>query len=208
MTLFLVVASVVVAVGAAIAVGAREARVATLGVALALAAGPFVADPLPDQAALAFRVVAGILAAFLILVAARRAPAPAGSPLGLPAILAASATGFAAGAGATAAALPAAGTSLAVAAGLAALAVALVPVALARDAFRLGSGLAVLAAGALMIRTGLSGTPGVLELLVEGVALVALGAAVAALVGNAVAATGGLAIPEAAIRRRAAEPER
>ena len=88
MTPFLVAAGALVAIGAAVATGARDARIASLGLAGALAATPFVADPLPEPPSLAFGVIAGILAAFLVFVAARRTPDRPGPSLGLPASLA------------------------------------------------------------------------------------------------------------------------
>ena len=59
------------------------------------------------------------------------------------------------------------------AAGLACLAVALPPVIRARDAFRLGTALVVLANAGLLLRSGLSGTSPALEVLAGGAALVA-----------------------------------
>ncbi|MFH0750531.1 MAG: hypothetical protein V2B17_01720, partial [Chloroflexota bacterium] len=141
-------------------------------------------------------------AAFLLLVAGRRAGDESGSRLGLPATLAAAAATFAAGLGATAVGLPAFGPSAAVAAGLACLAVALLPVIRARDAFRLGTALVVLANAGLLLRSGLSGTPAALEALVGGVALVGLAAAVVTLAGRTATATGDLALPGDAIERR------
>ena len=143
-----------------------------------------------------------MLAAFLVLVAARRAGDESASPLGLPATLAAAAAAFVAGLGATAVGLPAFGPSAAVGAGLACLAVALVPVIRTRDAFRLGTALVVLANAGLLLRSGLSGTPAALEVLVGGAALVGLAAAVVTLAGTAATATGDLAIPGDAIERR------
>ena len=100
-----------------------------------------------------------MLAAFLLLVAGRRAGDESGSPLGLPATLAAAAAAYVAGLGATAVGLPAFGPSAAVGAGLACLAVALPPVIRARDAFRLGTALVVLANAGLLLRSGLVGHP-------------------------------------------------
>ena len=149
-----------------------------------------------------FRIVAGVLAAFLLLVAGRRAGDDSGSPLGLPAALAAAAAAFVVGLGATAVGLPPFGPSAAVGAGLACLAVALPPVVRARDAFRLGTALVVLANAGLLLRSGFSGTPPALEILVGGAALVGLAAAVVTLAGMAATATGDLAIPGDAVERR------
>jgi hypothetical protein len=201
-TVLLVAAGLLVTLGAGVATGARGARAASVGALVCLAFAPFVADPLPEVPVALFRIVAGVLAAFLLLLAGRRAGEESGSPLGLPATLAAAAAAFAAGLGATAVGLPAFGPSAAVAAGLACLAVAVLPVIRGRDAFRLGTALVVLANAGLLLRGGLSGTPVALEILVGGAALVGLAAAVVTLAGTAATATGDLAIPGDAIERR------
>ncbi|HYN47370.1 MAG TPA: hypothetical protein VER83_00805 [Candidatus Nanopelagicales bacterium] len=202
MTALLLVAGALVALGAGVATGARGARAASVGALVCLVFAPFVAEPLSDIPVALFRIVAGVLAAFLLLVAGRRAGDESGSPLGLPATLAAAAAAFAAGLGATAVGLPAFGPGAAVGAGLACLAVALPPVIRGRDAFRLGTALVVLANAGLLLRSGLSGTPAALEVLVGGAALVGLAAVVVMLASTAATATGDLAIPGDAIERR------
>ena len=47
MTPLLLVAGAIVGIGAAVATGARDARIASLGLVGLLVAAPFVADPLP-----------------------------------------------------------------------------------------------------------------------------------------------------------------
>jgi hypothetical protein len=201
-TVLLVAAGALVALGAGIATGARGARASTVGALACLTFAPFVAEPLPEVPVVLFRIVAGVLAAFLLLVADRRAGEEAASPLGLPATLAAAAAAFVAGLGATAVGLPAFGPGAAVAAGLASLAVALPPVIRGHDAFRLGTALVLLANAGLLLRSGLSGTPSALEVLVGGAALVGLAAAVVTLAGAAATATGNLAIPGDVVERR------
>jgi len=203
-TPLLVAAGALVAIGAAVATGARDARIASLGLAGMLAALPFVADPLPGSLPLAFGVVAGILAGFLVFVAARHVPDGAGPLLGLPATLGAAAAGFMVGIGATAIALPRLGPDAALAAGLAALAVAVGPIAATRDVLRLGSALLVLVGSAMLILTALAGTPEPLTGIVAGTAMVALAAAVAVVTGGAMAATGGTAVSDDLPGRRAA----
>ena len=202
MTALLVAAGALVALGAGVATGARGARAASVGALACLVFAPFLADPLPEIPVALFRIVAGVLAAFLLLVAGRRADDESASPLGLPATLAAAAAAYVAGLGATAVGLPSFGTSAAVGAGLACLAVALPPVIRARDGFRLGTALIVLANAGLLLRSGLSGTSPALEVLVGGAALVVLAAAVLALAGMAATAIGTLAIPGDAVERR------
>ncbi len=143
MTLLLVAAGAVVALGAGVAVGARDGRTAVGGALVALVFSPFLADPLPALPVALFRIVAGVLAAYLLHVACRRADGtarpwacrrrsrrrPPPSP--------------------SASAPPRSASPVrpdaAVGAGLACLAVALPPVIRARDAFRLGIALVVLA---------------------------------------------------------------
>jgi hypothetical protein len=186
----LVAAGAVVALGAGLAIGARDVRAAVGGTLVVLVFSPFLADPLPDWPEVLFRIVAGVLAGFLLLVAARRAGADEASPLGLPAALVAGAAAFAAGVGASAAGLPSFGPTGALAAALACLAVAVPPVARAGGPFRLGIALVVLLDGALLVRSGLVGTPTGLETLVTGAALACLAGAVVALAGSATIAAG------------------
>ncbi len=115
MTWLLVAAGAAVAFGAAVAVGAGGARTAGLGALVALVFSPFVADPLPPAPVLGFRIVAGVLAGFLLYVAARRAGPASGSPIGLPATVAAAIAAFVAGLGATAVGLPSFGPEAALA---------------------------------------------------------------------------------------------
>ncbi len=201
MTPLLVAAGAVVALGAAVAIGARAGRASALGVLVALVFAPFVAEPLPAVDVAAFRIVAGVLAAYLVLVATRRAGPAASSPLGLPAAVAAGAAAFVVGLGATAVGLPGFGPVAALAAGLATLTVAVPPIGLARDPLRLGIASVVLLNGGLLLRAGLAGTPAGLESLLAGAALVALAAAAVVLSGSAATAAGELGdTPRAAAR--------
>jgi hypothetical protein len=180
-TWLLVAAGVVVAGGAAIAVAGRDPRLATGGALVALVFSPFVADPLPGTPELAFRVVAGVLAAYLLVLAARHAGDAASPPLGVPATLAAGAAAFVAGLGSQAVGLPAFGPTAALAAGLACLVIVVPPLARASGAFRLGIALVILLGGGLLVHGGMAGTPPPLELLAGGLALVLVAATAAAL---------------------------
>ncbi|MES2210881.1 MAG: hypothetical protein V4515_11955 [Chloroflexota bacterium] len=185
-----------VTAGAVVAVSAREARVALVGLAVAMAAAPFLADPLPPLTVLATRVVGAALAAYLLRAAVASAEAPAGtarprighggSRTGWPAetllALAAWIVGLSisihlealnpAGPGITSGdALGAwSAASAAAGAGLAAIVIAIVPAVRARDGFRTAVGLLVLIMGIMLLRTGVAGAPGDLEQL-TGVAL-------------------------------------
>ena len=203
MTPLLLVAGALAGIGAAVATGARDARIASLGVVGLLVVAPFVADPLPAPLPLAFDVAAGILAGFLVFVAARRVPDGAAPTLGLPATLAAAAAGYMAGIGATAVALPRLGPDAALAAGLAAVAVAVGPIAVTRDIFRLGPALLVLAAAGTLVLTALAGTPPPLTGIASGILIVALAVGVA-MVGSGAATLGGTTGPDEGHDRRAA----
>ena len=204
MTPLLLVAGAIVGIGAAVATGARDARIASLGLVGLLVAAPFVADPLPALLPLAFGVVAGILAGFLVFVTARRVPPDGPAPtLGLPATLVAAAAGYVAGLGATAVALPRLGPDAALAAGLAALAVAVGPIAVTRDIFRLGPALIVLSTAGTLVLNAVAGTPAPLTGIATGVLVVAL-AAGAAVVGSGAATLCGTAGPDEVHHRRPA----
>ena len=207
MTPLLLVAGALAGIGAAVATGARDARIASLGVAGLLVVAPFVADPLPAPLPLAFGVAAGILAGFLVFVAARRVPDGPAPALGLPATLVAAAAGYVAGLGATAVAVPRLGPDAALAAGLAALAVAIGPIAVTRDIFRLGPALVVLAAAGALVMTALGGTPPPLTGIATGILVVALAAGVA-VVGSGAAALGGTTVPDDGRDRPAASRAR
>ena len=204
MTPLLLVAGAIVGIGAAVATGARDARIASLGLVGLLVAAPFVADPLPTPLPLAFGVAAGILAGFLVFVTARRVPPDGPAPtLGLPATLVAAAAGYVAGLGATAVALPRLGPDAALAAGLAALAVAVGPIAVTRDIFRLGPALIVLSTAGTLVLNAVAGTPAPLTGIATGVLVVAL-AAGAAVVGSGAATLGGTTGPDEVHHRRPA----
>ena len=203
MTPLLLVAGAIVGIGAAVATGSRDARIASLGLVGLLVAAPFVADPLPAPLPLAFGVAAGILAGFLVFVTARRLPDGPAPTLGLPATLVAAAAGYVAGLGATAVALPRLGPDAALAAGLAALAVAVGPIAVTRDIFRLGPALVVLYTAGTLVLTAVAGTPSPLTGIATGVLVVAL-AAGAAVVGSGAAILGGTTGPDEVHRRRPA----
>ena len=75
----------VVVAGAVVAVSAREARAALLGLLVVLLGSALIADPLPGALPIAARLVAAFLAARLIAVGIRgEGEATAGSRLGWP----------------------------------------------------------------------------------------------------------------------------
>lgn len=195
--------AVAVSIAAVVAVSARDARMATVGLVAVLAGGPLIADPLIHPLAVAARVVAAVFAGYLIRVALRRGPLSHGSRVGWAAELVLGATGFVVGLAVVGVAGPddagivaGAGPTPAVAAGIAILVLAVAPLADLRDGFRTGVGAAMLIAGADLLRTGLAGSPdGLAQLTLAGL-VVAVGAAIALLVIRTSQATEG-ALPAA-----------
>lgn len=201
-----------VTAGAVVAVSARDARTALVGLAVALAAAPFLADPMPPLSTLAARVVGAALAAYLLRAAVSPA-GPASEARGLDSIRAGSRTGWPteslvavaawivglsvsmhlealnpAGAGVSPSdalrALNAA--SLATGAGLAAIVIAIVPALGAGHGFRTAVGLLILIQGVVLFRTGVAGAPGDLEQLADVTLMV-----VAAIAGSVLIALEG-----------------
>jgi hypothetical protein len=135
------------------------------------------------------RVVAAMLAGYLIRIALRRAPLSHGSRVGWLAESVLGLTAFIVGLGVVGvvgppppAALVAAGPTPAIAAGLAVVALAVTPLADLRDGFRAGAGVGLLVAGADLLRSGLGGPTDGLGHLVMAGAVAMLGAAIALLV--------------------------
>jgi hypothetical protein len=175
-----------VVLGAVVAVSARNARAAVLGSIIALVGGSFLAEPLPDSLGLAARLVGAVLGGYLLWVASRGTDTrTGGSRLGWPAELLVAAAAAAVGYGSHGLGAPAAGPALAQAAGLALAALAVAPIVNGRDILRVGVGLNLLAAGAILVRTALGGTPQALEQLVIAGLVAVLGGAVAAIASAA-----------------------
>jgi hypothetical protein len=216
-TPLLVALAGLVAIGAIVAVSAREPRFAVLGLIIGLVAAGFVADPLPSLAALAARLAGAALAGYLLWVALRRAPAQtAGWHVGWPGATALAVVAFAAGwlaAGTLATALAAtagdgpsaAGIATALATGspvaraalaaaFALIALSAAPVLVARDVLRLGIGLLLLVVAAGLVRNALAAeSDGAVEL-AFAIAEALGGAAVAAVVAGSIRLHGDLAL--------------
>lgn len=170
----------VVVAGAVVAVSAREARAALLGLLVVLLGATLLADPLPGVLPIAARLVAAFLAARLIAVGIRgEGEATAGSCLGWPveALLAAAAALI--GYGTHGLGAQGAGPAEAQAAGFAIGVLAAAPIVTGRDVFRLGIGAILLLTGGLLVRQSLGGTPSDLEQLVTSGLVVGLGGALA-----------------------------
>ena len=180
-----------VVVGAVVAGSARNARSAIFGLVVVMVGVPILVDPLPDPLALAARLVAAVLAGYLLWVAARgHRVRTGGSLVGWPTdtflALGAAVVGY----GSQGLGAPAGGPELAAAAGFALAALAVLPVVTGRDILRVGIGLMLLLSGALLIRTNLGGTPDPLEQLITAGLVAALGGAIAIL-GIAARSDGG-----------------
>jgi hypothetical protein len=196
--------AVAVVAGGIIAVSTRESRVAVLGLTLSAVTAPLIGDPLPDLLPLAVRVVAAMLAGYLLWIAVRQNPPTRGSRLGWPVeslvAVAAGIAGFGAirfvtGAddlGDLPALLVERGPREALAAGTALAVTAAAPILVGRDVLRLGIGLSLGVLAAQLLRVGLAGNPSSLEHIVTGGLTIAVAAAVATLAAQALRSTGGL----------------
>ncbi|MFL5674461.1 MAG: hypothetical protein ACJ779_05615 [Chloroflexota bacterium] len=181
-----------VVVGAVVAGSARNARTAIFGLVVVMVGVPVLADPLPEPLALAARLVAAVLAGYLLWVAARgHRVRTGGSLVGWPTDAFVAVGAAVVGLGSHGLGAPAAGPDLAAAAGFALAALAVLPVVTGRDILRVGIGLVLLLSGALLIRTQLGGTPEALEQLVTAGVVAALGGAIAIL-GVAARSDGGM----------------
>ena len=171
-----------VLLGAVVAVSARTARTAMLGLVLAMVGACFLAEPLPDSLGLAIRLVGTVLAGYLLWIAGRdRDARTGGSRLGWPAEILIAAAAAVVGFGSHGLGAPANGPALAQACGFAIAALAVAPLLNGRDILRIGLGAILLTIGAILVRAGLGGTPGNLEQVVTAGFVAVVGAVVAAL---------------------------
>jgi hypothetical protein len=187
----------VVVAGAVVAVSAREARAALLGLLVALLGASLIADPLPGPLPIAARIASAFLACRLIAVVIRDLDeATGGSRLGWPVEALAAAAAAVIGFGTHGLGAPGEGPAEAQAAGFAVGVLAASPIVSSRDVFRLGMGAILLLVGGLLVRQGLGGTPSELEQLVTSGLVVGLGGAVGVIVAGARAAVGSLVVAD------------
>ena len=131
---------------------------------------------------LAARIVAGLLATYLLWIPVREgSPGTRGSLLGWPVEALAAAAAFVIGFGSHGLGAPAMGPAAAQAAGFGLAALAVLPLAIDRDPLRMGIGALLLVHAAMLLRVGLGGTPPPLEQLVSAGVAVGIGAAIALL---------------------------
>ena len=184
MTPWLAALAVAVVAGAVIAVSAREARASVLGLTVCGVIVPLLADPPPAPLPLAARLLAAVLAGYLLWIAVRERPLTRGTRLGWPVEALLGAAAGVAGFGASGFAGPAGGPPEAEAAAFALGALAMVPILRGADVFRLAIGLilAVLAAG--VARVALAGSPSALDQLVIAGLTIVLAAAIGTIARN------------------------
>jgi hypothetical protein len=192
-SLIALAAALVATIGAAFAVRTTDARLATLATVLCLLVAPLVADPLPDPLVLAIRLVAAVVAGYLLLLPVRRAAPLLGTlRLGGTAeagfVIGAFVVGLLAGTVASEAQGPAA----ALAAGFALLLAGLDLLAFVEDGVRLGTGAALALSGGALVFSAFAGTPGNAFQAALGLLLVAVAAATAWLALLAIGARGEL----------------
>jgi len=171
-----------------VAVSVRDARIATLSLAMVMLLGAVVADPVAAPVGLAARSVGAILAAYLLWIAARERtddalpPAPTeGTRVGWPTEILLAAAAAVVGYAAQGLGAPPLGPVEASVAGFAVAALAVAPVMTGRDVFRVGIGLILLLTAAELVGTGLVGTQEPLAQLVTTALLVTVAGTVATL---------------------------
>jgi hypothetical protein len=182
----LVGVALAVVVGAVVAGSARNARAAILGLVATLVFGPLLTGPTAQPLGLAARLVGSILAGYQLWVAARGSGVrTGGSRLGWPAEMLVAAAAAVVGYASHGLGAPAVGPAPAQAAGFALAALSIALIANGRDIVRVGTGLLLLASGAILVRTALGGTPEPLEQVVIAGLIASLGGAVAVLAASA-----------------------
>jgi hypothetical protein len=180
------VAAAAAVAAAALAVGLRDVRAAAVALAVAMAVAPFALTPLPGALPLAARIAGALLGADLLLVTARAGGIhERGAAVGLPAVALAAVAAFLTGLWiAPVSPLPVSATVTGQAAGIALIALALLPLT-GRDPLRVGVGATLACLGLAFLRATWVGPAPALEDL-------ALAVLMAAILG----ATGLLAAPD------------
>ncbi len=173
----LAVATAAVVAGAVLSVTARDGRVVAIGMLLAMFAAPLVASPLPETVSVAARIVGAVLASYLLWTSAREPRQwGLGSAVGVAAETAFAAAAFAVGLSISPVS-PLPGPQVAQAAGLALVALAVVPL-FGRDVMRVGVGVVLLILGStLLMAAWLGSTPPLAHLAVAALLTGAAGVA-------------------------------
>jgi len=183
-----VLAAAAVVLGGVVAVTPRDGRIVILGLMLAAVAASLVASPLPSSLAVTARILGALLAAYLLWAAAGSGWVnSAGSAIGPVAEGAVAAAAFMVGL-TIRPVDPLEGPVVAQAAGLALIALAVVPLA-GRDVFRLGVGVTLLTLGCSLMVTAWSGLTPPLEQLAMAALLIGIAGATSLLVPQSEIAT-------------------
>jgi len=185
MNVALAAVALVVGVGTVVAISVRDLRAGLIGLTVALVGGTLLVDPLPAPAVLGVRMVGALLAVAVLRATLLEEPdgTGAGSSFGWPAEAIIGGAAAVGGAGIALSIGQAGGLTgvtpgvliTATATGLLALGAG--PAILGRSGARRAIGLVVIAQAVILLRTGLAGTPAVLEQVV--LAGLLLGCAVA-----------------------------
>ena len=153
-----VAAAAIAMIGGIVAISAREARVVAVGLLLAMCAAQLATSPEPAVIVIVFRVLGSLLAAYLLWAAARsRSTEAEGSGIGILAECAVAAAAFSAG-WFVAPVKPLSGPLVAQAAGVALIAISIVPLT-GRDVLRVGAGATILVLGGSMLLAAWVGQP-------------------------------------------------
>ena len=165
-----------VVAGGVVAVSARDARMSMVGLAAALVFAPLVAEPFPDGLVVAMRVVAALLAVYLLWVVAREGFDIRQPRLRWPVELLIAAAAGLAGLSSPALTTPpisevaAVGLPVARGAAFAIGALAIIPILEGRDALRLGTGLVLAVLAVTLLQQGIgSAVPPIEHLAFAGV---------------------------------------
>jgi hypothetical protein len=179
-----VVAALAAVAGGVVAVTARAGWAIALGLAVAIAAAPLAASPLPGSLSLVARFAGAMLAAYLLWVGTRvKAIRSDGSAIGLAAETAIAAAAFLIGLW-IAPVKPLPGPATEQAAGLALVALAVIPL-IGRDVLRVGIGAGLLAVGLSLLSDAWLGLAQPFEQFALAALLVAILGATSLLVASA-----------------------
>ncbi len=170
------VAAVIVVCGGVAALTSRDARGVAAGLLVAMTVSPLASSPAPSALAIALRAVGALLAAYLLLTAARaRSVSGEGSGFGLPGEVVLAGAAFCVGWWASPVA-PLPGSLAAQAAGLSLAAIAIVPLA-GRDPLRAGTAIVTLiVAFSLLVEAWVGPTSPLQQLVWTGLLIGATGA--------------------------------
>ena len=181
-----VVAALIAVTGSVVAIAARDGRLVALGLMVSMVAAVFVASPQPAPLAVLFRILGSLLAAYVLVAAARgQSIESEGSGIGVLAEMAAAAGAFSIG-WFIVPVQPITGPLAAQAAGVALIAIAIVPLT-GRDVHRVGVSAAVLVIGGSLLLQAWAGSQSSVGQIVLTALIVAVAGATSLLISPAAA---------------------